>query len=115
MAGDWVVCHDKEATHRCIQCHKPVCDDCSFKDDQGVFCGRDCAGAHRSYGEADARHKKSGGKRVVLLILVIAAVLVCLVVLGKQGKGPFKSLQKEAAVEEPAPMNEPAPADEPME
>lgn len=104
MAGaKCVVCHENEADHRCIQCHKPVCDEHAFKDDQGVFCSRDCAAAHRSYQDADSRSRGSSkGRRIVLLIVVILAALACLAYLGTKGKGPLKSLMQQPAVEEPA-------------
>ena len=73
------VCHDRVAAFRCIQCHKPVCDECSFKDDNGAFCGRDCAGAYRSYKTASASAKaggRGGAGTLIVLIIVLAAAAV---------------------------------------
>jgi hypothetical protein len=109
-AGQCVVCHEKEAAHRCIQCHKPVCEECAFKDDQGAFCGRDCSAAYRSYKRADQRAAQASQPhtvRIVLLVLVIAAVIGLLLYVGKtKGRGPFRGLyqapQPVPAVQQPA-------------
>jgi hypothetical protein len=71
-----VVCHLREAAHRCIQCHKPTCDECSFKTTEGVFCSRKCATAYRDYQAAQRPEpkKKSPVGKILLAILVLAAV-----------------------------------------
>ena len=82
-----VVCHDRPAAFRCIQCHKPVCDDCAFKTENGAFCSRQCAGAYREFQQAQGRKaggKKSGGllKTLVVLIVLAAIAVFALVQLG---------------------------------
>jgi hypothetical protein len=81
------VCHEKEVDHRCIQCHKPVCDDDAFKDDQGIFCGRECSAQYRSYDQADARvaRARSHGLGNILIVLVIIAAIVYLARLKEWG------------------------------
>jgi hypothetical protein len=73
-----VVCHDKPALFRCIQCHKPVCDDCAFKTEHGAFCGRPCAGAYRDFQQAQGRRgrvKSGGGLLKTLVVLIILAAI----------------------------------------
>jgi hypothetical protein len=78
MGSKCVVCHDRPQQFRCIQCHKPVCNECAFKTEHGVFCGRDCAGAYREYQRAAGPVRRSGGglKTLVILILIAAAAAV---------------------------------------
>ena len=78
-----VVCHDQAAQFRCRQCHKPVCDDCAFKDENGAFCSRKCAANCRTWKEAEARpalrrvrSSLKGFVIVVILALIVAAVFV---------------------------------------
>lgn len=96
------VCHEKEADHRCIQCHKPVCDDDAFKDDQGTFCGRECSAQYRSYDQASARvaRARSHGLRNVLIVLVMIAALVYLAKLKEWG--PFAKQTPSGGRETPA-------------
>jgi hypothetical protein len=83
-----VVCHDREARFRCIQCHKPVCDECAFKTDQGAFCSRDCATAYRSFKESydgpEAGRRSAVGSllKLLLLLVVLAAAAAALYYLG---------------------------------
>jgi len=76
MASNCVVCHERPAAFRCIQCHKPVCDECAFKTEHGAFCSRECAASYREYKQAQAQ--KSGGKGSVLKpligLILIAAI-----------------------------------------
>jgi hypothetical protein len=71
-----VVCHDKPMRFRCIQCHKPVCDDCSFKTEHGAFCSRECAAAYRDYklAQAESSGKGSGALKAVLGLVLLAAI-----------------------------------------
>ncbi len=80
MASNCVVCHDRAMAVRCIQCHKPVCDECAFKIEHGAFCSRECAASYRDYVRAQA--EKRGPRRSIvkpliglLLLIVIAAVV----------------------------------------
>ncbi|NLW49655.1 MAG: hypothetical protein GXY85_02270 [Candidatus Brocadiaceae bacterium] len=79
MDKQCVVCHVRPALFRCIQCHKPVCDECAFKTEHGAFCGRNCATAYRDFQKAqgDQPVKKSGG-----LVTTLIAFLVAVAVLG---------------------------------
>ena len=76
MERQCVVCHDKVATFRCIQCHKPVCSDCAFKTESGAFCGRNCATNYREFMRAKGPKAKSGGGLLKPLIglIIIAAI-----------------------------------------
>jgi len=80
-ASTCVVCHEKEAAHRCVQCHKPVCDDCAFKDDQGVFCSRECSAARRSYDQANQRASRAKGSRSVVVAVAVIALVIALLCL----------------------------------
>jgi hypothetical protein len=76
-----VVCHDKPAAFRCIQCHKPACADCAFKTENGAFCGRECATNYRDFARAQARAPKGKGgllKPLIGLIIIAAIVIVAI-------------------------------------
>jgi len=86
MEAMCVVCHDQPAAFRCVQCHKPVCDECAFKDDNGAFCSRECAANYRSFKRAEtasARRRSGGLLKTLIILLVLAAV--ALVVAWRQG------------------------------
>ena len=74
MEKQCVVCHLRESLFRCIQCHKPVCDECAFKTTEGAFCGRDCATSYRDYmtakreSEAKERARKLRKLKMTLLV-----------------------------------------------
>ncbi len=71
-----VVCHVKPAAHRCLQCHKPTCNDCTFKSEAGAFCGRECAASYREYKTAQGTVKRGGGlKKLVVIVIVLAAAV----------------------------------------
>lgn len=91
MDRQCVVCHQKVATFRCIQCHKPTCSDCAFKTEHGAFCSRECATNYREFMRAQARApKRSGGLAKFLIGLIIIALIVLAVVWArKQGMLPF--------------------------
>ncbi|MFO7958497.1 MAG: hypothetical protein R6X33_15520 [Candidatus Brocadiia bacterium] len=77
MASNCVVCHDRPMAVRCIQCHKPVCDECAFKTEHGAFCSRECAASYRDYKQAQARKSSAGGGsllKVLVVLIVIAAI-----------------------------------------
>ena len=77
MDRNCVVCHDKQASFRCIQCHKPVCNDCAIKTDDGAFCSRKCANDYREFRRAYAKEeKKKGGLLKLIVVLIILAALV---------------------------------------
>jgi len=86
-----VVCHDRPATFRCIQCHKPVCDDCAFKTENGAFCGRECATNYREFMRAQASTAKRSGGLVKPLIglIILAAIVAAVLYARKQGMLPF--------------------------
>lgn len=73
----------RPADNRCIQCHKPLCDDCVIRDEGDSFCSKKCTSRyrtfHRAY-EADRAKTPVGtiiGRigTVVLLVLVVAALI----------------------------------------
>jgi len=71
-----VVCHVKPAVHRCLQCHKPTCNDCTFKSEAGAFCSRECAASYREYKQNQGTVKRrGGGKKLVIAIVVLAAAV----------------------------------------
>ena len=72
------ICHDRAAMFRCIQCHKPVCDDCAFKTEHGAFCSRECAGQYREFKRAQGPQKRRSSLAFLkpLLGLAIVAALV---------------------------------------
>jgi hypothetical protein len=77
MESKCVVCHEKTANHRCLQCHKPTCNSCAFKNELGVFCGRECGARYREYKQnaGSESSKGMGGLlvKIVILVLIIAA------------------------------------------
>ena len=75
MESKCVVCHEKAAQHRCVQCHKPVCDDCAFKTELGVFCGRECAAKNREYKQhaGPTARKKSGLSKIIIVVIILIA------------------------------------------
>jgi uncharacterized membrane protein len=85
MASECVVCHKNDASLRCRQCHKWVCDSCAFKDDNGAFCGRECANKYRDFQKSQTSGTEKAGKSmisslikkvfVLLLLLLLAAAL----------------------------------------
>ena len=78
MEHKCVVCHDNVATFRCVQCHKPVCDECAFKTENGAFCSRECAANYREFRRAEAKapRARSGGLLKPLIGLIIIALIV---------------------------------------
>jgi len=71
-----VVCHSNAAAVQCFQCHKPVCGQCGFKDENGAFCSRGCAATYREFRQSQA--VRGGGGTVVvpkgLIVLIVLAV-----------------------------------------
>lgn len=84
-----VVCHDQVAAFRCKQCHKPMCDECAFKDENGAFCSRECAANYRSFKQAKARTpaRKAGSllRTVIILILLAAVAAAALIYAANRG------------------------------
>jgi hypothetical protein len=98
-----VVCHQNEAAHRCIQCHKPVCDDCAFKDAYGVFCSRECSANNQAYRQEQAREAGKSGAfgglvKAVLVILLLAVIAGAGYLYGAK-KGWFGEEAKEKVIE----------------
>lgn len=88
-----VVCHDNAASFRCIQCHKPVCDECSFKTEHGAFCSRGCAATYRDYMKSKAEEegpRRPGVVKVLLGIILLAALAAA--VLWKFYPGLFEAV-----------------------
>lgn len=89
------VCHDRPFRFRCIQCHRPVCDDCAFKTTHGAFCSRDCATKYGEFKRSQVgqapRASRSALKVLVLLAILAAAALGAAYALGwmpRLGAGP---------------------------
>ena len=81
MEKQCVVCHLRPSLFRCIQCHKPVCDECAFKTEHGAFCGRNCATAYRDFKKSQAAEapRKSGRLLKTLIAFVVAVALAAAV------------------------------------
>jgi len=81
-----VKCHVREATKNCFQCHKAVCDTCSFTDENGVFCGRTCAAKYREFNDNYQRKERKAGVgalgRLIGLVIIAVVILGALYVLG---------------------------------
>ena len=91
MEHTCVVCHDQPAAFRCKQCHKPVCDECAFKDENGAFCRRECAANYRSFQQIQARtHPAKVGSllKTIVILVLFAAVAVAVFAYGAK-KGWF--------------------------
>lgn len=91
MEKTCVVCHDRPASYRCVQCHKPVCDTCGFKDAQGAFCSRECSADYRAFQETET--EEGGGglgsllvKVIILIVLAVVAVAAYLYLTGGEEK-----------------------------
>jgi len=72
-----------EATVRCKQCGRPVCDSCTVQGPTGRFCGDPCKQKHEAFAQsAQAQNVKVGGslftrlKNGVVTLIIVAAVLV---------------------------------------
>ncbi len=81
METKCVVCHDRPAQFRCIQCHKPVCDECAFKTEHGAFCSRECAAEYRDYKKTAPKAGTAGGSglfRKLLMVIVLAVIVILL-------------------------------------
>ena len=93
MSHQCVVCHDEEATKRCIQCHKWVGDSCAVTDDKGVFCSRSCAKDYRDYEESKEGGQEEGKRgfvgclvRKIVGLIVLVVILLAIYVYGaRQG------------------------------
>jgi len=105
MERQCVICHDRPADHQCRQCHKLVCDECAFKDDNGVFCCRDCAATFKSFKEdgAGAKAARKGGPvkslvKLIVILVVLAIVAGAVYVLGAK-QGWFGEAEKDRVTE----------------
>ena len=70
-------CRNRQAEFLCRQCHKPLCDECAFKTDLGVFCNRECANQFRDFHRSAARSKSGSGPglvRILIYVILLAAV-----------------------------------------
>lgn len=90
MERKCVVCHDRPLRFRCLQCHKPVCDECSFKTEHGAFCSRECANAYRDFKRSQAPEARRPSRRVLKLVaLLIALAAVALAAAYFLGRLPW--------------------------
>ena len=84
------LCNDRQATLKCKQCGKEICNPCAHKGAHGAFCGLNCAQAFSEHvgqqeaAAAGAPVKKGGGLfvKIIVLIVIAAAVIVVLMKLG---------------------------------
>ncbi len=88
MESMCIICHDQPAAFRCIQCHKPVCDGCAFKDEHGAFCSRECAANYRAFYQAQARKSARRTGLIKTLIVLIVLGMLAAVVAWKAGLLP---------------------------
>ena len=89
-------CHVREATKNCYQCHKAMCDTCSFTDENGTFCGRECAAKYREFRDHSKEDKRRVGVgpvgKLIGLIIIAAVVLGALYALGVFKKSDVKKM-----------------------
>jgi len=87
MLSKCVVCHDRDAVYRCLECHKPVCDECAFKTDQGAFCSRRCSARYMDFKRAQrpAKPTRKRGHPIALLLVVVALAAITFAVAWRQG------------------------------
>ena len=85
----------RPADNRCIQCHKPLCDDCVIHDEGDAFCSKKCLSRyrtfHRSYEEAAAKLDVGALlRRVGTGLLIVGIVVLLLSVAGRMGWRPAR-------------------------
>jgi hypothetical protein len=76
-----------EATHRCKQCGKPVCDTCVVLGPTGRFCSENCKTTHENFvqraRQLETKTRSGFGMRLRNAFgFLIVAVVVTAVVLG---------------------------------
>ena len=77
--------HDRPAVAQCFQCHRPICEECRFKEARaGVFCSQECYDQHVAYvGRKQAVIKQGGGlKSMVIGLVFLAAIVLAAVYIG---------------------------------
>lgn len=97
MAGKCVQCHDREATLRCRQCGKNVCDTCAQKEANGAFCSRECSAKFREYldkTENAPKPAKGGAGLITKLVGAVIVIILIIVVLVKTGVISKKDVEK---------------------
>ncbi|HOX40389.1 MAG TPA: B-box zinc finger protein [Candidatus Brocadiia bacterium] len=108
MADTCINHPNKPAMTRCIQCHKPVCDECTVSGFYGSFCSNACQQKYKDYAqrkeamEQQAQaHKGSGllGKLIVLAVVIVGCVLAWKLLLTPEKQKELKDRVSETAAE----------------
>lgn len=80
-----VICNERQATLKCKQCGKEICNPCAHKDANGAFCGLSCSQQFAQYLDAQevrsgqAQGKKGGGllgKVIIIVVIIVIGVAV---------------------------------------
>jgi hypothetical protein len=80
-----------DASARCKQCHKPICNTCKVDSAVGIFCSQGCQQKYEGFVQRVAQHegmRKPGtlGTKIKGLIGKLIVILILLVALGVLGK-----------------------------
>ncbi len=76
--GIYCVTHtDKESLGRCVQCHRPYCEECLVSTERGSFCSLECKGRYHDFREREGQLPplKRPWVRRLIIKLVVAGVL----------------------------------------
>jgi len=69
---------NRDATARCVSCHKPVCEECKINTTDGNFCSRKCASKAADFRAASGdapKPKRSIVKPIACVIIIIVAIV----------------------------------------
>jgi len=47
---------DRDASLRCSQCWRPLCNECAIKTENGVFCSNDCSQKNKGFNDKLAQN-----------------------------------------------------------
>jgi hypothetical protein len=92
---------DRNATVSCFQCHKALCPECVLEAPGGSFCSKLCSEKYQDYraGYSDTKKKVQKVKhrrgllgRIIVAVVVIAAVYMILKVGAALGIGIFQKI-----------------------
>ena len=81
----------RPADNRCIQCHKPLCDDCVIHDEGDAFCSKKCLSRYRTFHRSyEAEHARTPLATIIARIggaLLVLLVVVALIYIGGEFLG----------------------------
>ena len=78
--------HDyRDAVSRCRQCHKPLCGECQFVTEEGIFCGEACHDKarifHERIGSLKTQEKPASRASRTVKVLIKLTVLGLVIIL----------------------------------